>query len=753
VAPPEEEMRAKAKTGELLDRGEGPFDVAATQWGRERTVSAAVLRDLLVGGHRPVHAKGVRLRGVLISGPLDLEGAILRCPLSLDSCYLEDPLCLDHATASLVSLTGCQLAGLTANMLTAKHIDLRRSTLLNGPLLLMCANITDELKCTGMRLKGRDHDLNAMVAGGIKVGGSVYLDLDQDLGDRFTADGAVWLARADIGGDLACGGAQLGSNREGIALLAEGVKVGGEVFLREGFTADGAVRLLGADIAGDLSCRAAQLGRDHDGNALVADRIRVGGELHLYKGFTAAGAVVLNGADITGDLSFSGARLTGTDRHGDALVADGIQAHHDVLLGKEPAGAGKAGQPFTAAGAVRLARADIAGQLSCGGAQLTGADHDGNALVADGMKVGRDVSLDKAAADDGEAEQPFTAAGAVRLARADIAGQLSCSGAQLTGTDKHGNALVGTGMKVGAAVLLDDRFAAAGTVSVNSAHADQLVLSPASLAGANEITFDFTAREAQITGVLNWAPAGPFSGMVNLEDASVGELADDWTSADEQAHAYWPSGGQLRLSGFTYSRLGEASVEQRLKWIRSQYEGAKPAAFAAQPYEQLAARYRQAGQDTEARVVAINRRRDLRKYGNLNWYRKFGNWFLDKTIRYGYQTWRAGVGLAAVFGIFLVLSVFGQHHHVIIPTGDVKGLHPVPTAMHCTSDYPCFYPFGYTIDTVIPIINVHQADHWGPDGRAPAGMVWVAAVWVATAAGWALATLLIAGYTGLVRQP
>ena len=92
-----------------------------------------------------------------------------------------------------------------------------------------------------------------------------------------------------------------------------------------------------------------------------------------------------------------------------------------------------------------------------------------------------------------------------------------------------------------------------------------------------------------------------------------------------------------------------ASVEQRLGWIRSQYEGDKPAAFAAQPYEQLADMYRQAGQDTEAREVAIARRRDLRKYGNLNWYRRFGNWFLDKTIRYGYQTWRAAVGLAAVF--------------------------------------------------------------------------------------------------------
>jgi len=162
--------------------------------------------------------------------------------------------------------------------------------------------------------------------------------------------------------------------------------------------------------------------------------------------------------------------------------------------------------------------------------------------------------------------------------------------------------------------------------------------------------------------------------------------------------------------------------------------------------------YRQAGQDTEAREVAIARRRDLRKYGNLNWYRTFGNGFLDKTIRYGYQTWRAGLGLAAVFVAFLVLSLIGQHQHVIVPTGSIKGLDPVPTATRCTSDYPCFYPLGYTVDTVIPIINVRQADYWGPDGNAPYGWLWVAGGWGATAAGWALATLLIAGYTGLVRQ-
>ena len=105
-----------------------------------------------------------------------------------------------------------------------------------------------------------------------------------------------------------------------------------------------------------------------------------------------------------------------------------------------------------------------------------------------------------------------------------------------------------------------------------------------------------------------------------------------------------------------------------------------------------------------------------------------------------------------MFVVFLLLSLVGQHQHVIVPTGDIHGMQPVSTATQCTSSYPCFYPLGYTIDTVIPIINVHQADHWGANGHAPYGWVWVAGAWGATAAGWALATLLVAGYTGLVRH-
>ena len=124
--PLEEEMVARAAAGELVDGGSGPFSLVEMQaWGKERTVRAAVLRHLLIGKDWLTDARDVRLRGIRVSGALDLEAAALHCPLHLDSCFLEGKLvCLDQATATVLTITGCHLAGLTGEVLTANTPDL-----------------------------------------------------------------------------------------------------------------------------------------------------------------------------------------------------------------------------------------------------------------------------------------------------------------------------------------------------------------------------------------------------------------------------------------------------------------------------------------------------------------------------------------------------------------------------------------------------------------------------------------------------
>ena len=54
-----------------------------------------------------------------------------------------------------------------------------------------------------------------------------------------------------------------------------------------------------------------------------------------------------------------------------------------------------------------------------------------------------------------------------------------------------------------------------------------------------------------------------------------------------------------------------------------------------------------------------------------------------------------------------------HHLYVIVPVGSTQGLTSAVREGYAPSSYPCFYPAGYAIDTVIPIVNVHQAEYWG----------------------------------------
>jgi hypothetical protein len=75
VEPPEQALVDHAVAGMCLDlAGDGRLDHASmNEWGPARTVRAAVLRQLLVEPQRPVHSKGVRLRGARISDALILS--------------------------------------------------------------------------------------------------------------------------------------------------------------------------------------------------------------------------------------------------------------------------------------------------------------------------------------------------------------------------------------------------------------------------------------------------------------------------------------------------------------------------------------------------------------------------------------------------------------------------------------------------------------------------------------------------------
>jgi hypothetical protein len=705
--------------------------------------------------------------------------------------------------------SGISLSGPGARVRGAIYLD--SDSVTQGALALAGATIGGQLRCVGARL-GADANGDSLIGDGLRTSGSVNLDASP--GRPFTADGAIRLAGAEITGSLTCRGGRLGANGYGNALVADELRVSVAVLLEGGFTAAGAVRLAGAQIGGQLRCEGVRLtGADRQGCSLFGDGLKAGGPAHLDGGFCSAGSVVLTGADFGGLLSLAGARI-GADCQQRALAADGIRVDRDVIAndaicegavalpgaviggslilrqaslngrdsdGNSLAGGGlrvggslDLGRGFHAAGAIVLDGAVIGGALTCEGAQL-GVNSRGDALTGEGMAISRDVRLE---ADDDRGDA-FTAHGSVVLSGAQISGFLTLGGALIT-SRRGRESLRGRGVQVGSSVYLDRGFTTSGSVGLSrariggsvachgarlgaAASGASLICERAVIGGGMILDRGFTAAGSislsgtEIGRALVWDPAEPAAGQVSLEGTQAQYLTDNWDGS--RPLAGWPT-GNLRLAGFTYQGFGgdsHASVGQRLDWIRSQYYPTPQPAptgppFATQPYRQLADAYRRAGQEDEATTTEIAMRRDLRRYGTLTPPRKALNWLLDITIRYGFQTSRALAGIAILYLAVFAAAVAAQHQSNLITATSLNGASLHPTAERCVTGYPCFYPAGYAFDLVIPLINIHQADYWQPNGHHPYGWAWVFGAWTATALGWFLATLLVVGYSGLARK-
>ncbi len=203
--------------------------------------------------------------------------------------------------------------------------------------------------------------------------------------------------------------------------------------------------------------------------------------------------------------------------------------------------------------------------------------------------------------------------------------------------------------------------------------------------------------------------------VIDLTYARVGSLID--------AHQSWPA--VVRLRGFTYEILEDESgrVRDRLRWLARDPDG-----YAPGIYDQLAAVYRRAGRVEDARRVAVAKHQRLR--GQLNPLGRLWNWLLFLTVGYGYRTWWAGLWLA---GLVLV--------------GSAEFASAYPVHMHRTSAIvPAFSPIAYTLDVLLPVVDLGQQKAWIAQGGA---LVWT---WFLTGAGWVLTTAVVVGLTSALRR-
>jgi hypothetical protein len=679
----EQRVRQAAISGQVVDLRAGNPDeddpALGATWTDARMVPADLLLELLTAKTGERRPRAVKLRGVRISGSLDLEAATLVCPLLLHGCYLEQPLNLQDAQGLAVRLPGCHLSGIAANHLeTRGNLELTYGFTARGQVNLVGAHIGGIFNCDG------GHFINP--EGYALDAANLIVALSMFCGEGFTAQGEVRLLGGSIGGQFNCSESHF-TNPSGDALNAQGLTVGRDMFC-VGLVARGAVALDGAHIGGQLECTGTHF-TNPGGDALNALKLTVDQGMTCTEGFTAEGAVRLDGAHIGGQFNCSESHFTNPG--GDALSAVRLTAEHGMFCT----------EGFTAEGEVRLVGAHIGGQM--GFYDATIANPDGEALNAQGLTVEQALLC-----------REFAVQGEVSLTGAHIR-EVSFNGGQLTNPD--GDALSADSLTVEQNMLCHG-LAARGEVSMTGAHiGGQLVFQGGELANPGGVALMLQDASAAI---LVLEPRERPIGAVDLTNARVDTLVDH--------PATWPE--QLRLVGFVYQVLMNDEVGARARcrdWLRRDSSGYSP-----QPYEQLAATYRRAGDEQSARQVAVAKQ--WRRRGVLSPLGKVWNWLLYATVGYGYRTWLAGLWLVALLWIGTRVLDHAYHLQLLTPARDNP------------SQQPTFRPVALALDLLLPIVNLGQQDAWLPHGWVE---LWV---WGLTLAGWVLTTAVIAGLTGVLKR-
>ncbi|SEF38275.1 hypothetical protein SAMN05421837_119109 [Amycolatopsis pretoriensis] len=517
--------------------------------------------------------------------------------------------------------------------------------------------------------------------------------------------------------------------------------------------------------------------------------VRIGHDLDLTgvraTGSGDFGVICLRDARVDGLVVFARAEIRSTD--GPALYLDDLECRALRGVGLRATGTGESG-------AIRLLGARVSGEVFLGEAALT--NESGPVVHADSAVVGGDLNLAAAVVTGGGD------AGALRLLGARVGGQLDLGEAELVndsgpavGADRlRAGGLYGTGVTVtgafsllnaridgqvnlGGAALVNPRGRALSADSARiegSVHAAGLRASgPVSLIGAH-VTGDLHLAGTELAGDEDPALVGArlrvdgtlrlsgltATGAIHLAGAHIGgeltltgaEIAATGTVLDLEAAVvdgpvFVPPGiGRVDLDGFRFGSLGDVTWREWLTLIRSHAATYRPG-----PYQQLATAERAAGHDGNARQILIAQQRDLHRRAPKaigGWPARRFHWLWGFLAGYGYRARQTAAALLLAVVAAGGLGLWAGHvgsggHRAAERTADLTAATGTP----CTT----VELIGVGLDRGLPLSP-------GVRGRCDlntgiaAGQWFTVAIWLVQAAIWALATLALVGYTGLVRK-
>ncbi|WP_447644060.1 hypothetical protein [Nocardioides zeae] len=686
----------------------------------ERLLSASTLRTALLASEDESDPRGMVLRGVVITGRLDLRNARIKVPLTVIGSHFLDDVILEDASMQRVTFSTERSPSVFHGSLNAAGCSIESRLGMAGAVFkksvrLTRASVDREINLTGVRVLG-DRGVG-IAANGLEVKGDLSIA-------GADVRGSVALANTKVGGDLIIDEARISA--PGVSALAIDAARVGSVISMCWSRVRGTTSMIGAVVEGQLLAEGACLTEpDADGVSFLGDGLRVFADVAMVDLYSE-GEVRLPGSIIEGQLSLRGAVLSGIP---DSLAADGLRVHDLFSLAD-----------VSTRGALRLMNADVGGQVDLSGAFLSPVG--GKAVMADSLKVKMDLF----------GERMFSSA-SLRFDGISVGGSIYLGGTfwsqdapRSTAIRKMvvlRNGLVGGDLRF-------DSMHSNGEVSVAGAR----VVGSLSCADMNCATFN--AKRLKIDGILSMPSA--ICGPVSLRNADIAHLQTQLSISGQAPRLESVLGWKLG----TISGPGVRDPRAVDRWLKT--ATIPTSANGGQPWEEVARFYERSGQPADGRWL---RYRSSVRSGSTGprsarAQRSLYRW----TCGNGHYPWFASIWIAIVFLFGLAVANSHASEFTTAATPGIRaeqlssvglsGKDPFssPTAGRPRADQwsdrwevPAFNPTQYAATVAIPVMDVYGSQAWTP----PEGSVTIV-FGLLRASAWVLTALLLAGVTGVLRR-
>jgi hypothetical protein len=248
----------------LLRRVCSGDDKESTESHDRPTIRAEVVRWLIAdrAAWPYIDPLGVRLANVTFAEALNLNSCDPPFPVEFEYCTFKSVLSFREAFAPFIRLFSCTTNDqiLAGGLRTTEDLFLRNHQA-DHEIELLGVKIGGDLDCDGSRFLGLGDALSADRA---MIGGEVFLRGIQSAG-------TIRFLGSELSGNLEMKGAQF--TRPDTMLSLDSAKIKGNIYLNGLFSCPGVIRLRGAQIGGEINCNSAQIG------SIVCDGMSASGSL------------------------------------------------------------------------------------------------------------------------------------------------------------------------------------------------------------------------------------------------------------------------------------------------------------------------------------------------------------------------------------------------------------------------------------------------------------------------------------------